>query len=142
MKEVNRILILDDEPWQVSWITPIARSHGWEAFYAGKYDDAERLFKELNPKIVVVDVRIGNDAPPAKGATLEALDQSWVGLRFVRFVRAEQRSTIPIFVYSGVDREDLRRNVEEGFGAKFCSKFDSEYFEMRLEKAIEECSGK
>ena len=127
------VLVLDDEPWQVSWIGPIAKSFGWEVHYAEKYDQAEILFEQLKPDVVVVDVRIGNDAPPVKGASLEGVDHSWVGLRFVRHIRVEKRSKIRIFVYSGIDRDDLRITVEDAFRAKFCSKFDSAYLEKLLE---------
>jgi len=129
----KKILVLDDEPWQVSWIEPIAKAFQWEIHYAERFDVAEQLFNSLKPDVVVVDVRIGDNAPPVQGATLEGVDNSWVGLRFVRYIRVEKKnSKIPIFVYSGIDREDLRTTVEDAFGAKFCSKFDSGYLESLL----------
>jgi len=128
----KKILVLDDEPWQVSWIEPIAKSFGWETHYAERFDMAEKLFDSLKPDVVVVDVRIGDNAPPVQGATLEGVDHSWVGLRFVRHLRVEKKTKIPVFVYSGIDREDLRITVENAFSAKFCSKFDSTYLESLL----------
>jgi hypothetical protein len=128
----KKILILDDEPWQVSWIKPIANSFGWDAYYADSFESAKTQFDMLKPDIVVVDVRIGEDAPPVKGASLEGVDSSWIGLRFVRHLRVEKSSKIRIFVYSGIDREDLRNTVENAFGSKFCSKFDSAYLEKLL----------
>jgi CheY-like chemotaxis protein len=131
---MNRcILVLDDEPWQLSWVDDVAAACGWRCVFAPTYDRAKALFDTESPEVVIVDIRIGDVSEPVHGATMQSADPSWVGLRFLNFIRVERLSpSTRIFVYTGLDRDALQRTVEGAFKASFYTKFEPELFQKAL----------
>lgn len=131
------VLILDDEPWQLTWVSDLLRSKGWTPVFVESYGEAVAEFGRLSPSLVIIDIRIGDDAPPPEGETVMAGEADWIGLRFLRHVRVERRSRVEVLVYTGVDRDDLAKAVEEGLSARFFSKFDSRHFAEELERLVD-----
>lgn len=127
------VLVLDDDPWHVTWISDVADNFGLGCKIVSTYDEAKAALIETTPVIVVVDIRIGDVSEEPLGATLKHADAAWVGLRFLRFVRVEcGNSKVPIFVYTGLDREELQRIVEGSYSGRFFTKFDSQAFDAAL----------
>jgi ActR/RegA family two-component response regulator len=136
---VRQLLVLDDDPWHVSWISDVAAACGFEASYASTFDEATAAFDKLTPQAVVVDIRIGDVDAPLEGATLTKIDPSWVGLRFLRFVRVERKcpaAQCALLVYTGLDREELQKVVENTFDARFFTKFEPTVFSDVLESEL------
>lgn len=132
-----KVLILDDEPWQLSWIKDVAKAYGGEVVFAVTYEEAVKQFDKAKPDIAIIDIRIGDVDEPMKGATLKAADPSWTGLRFLRFIRAERiASDVIIFVYTGLDRDELQKIVEDAYSGHFYTKFESGYFREALKRVL------
>lgn len=132
-----RVLVLDDEPWQLAWIKDLARSYGGDVVFAATYEDAVKEFDNAKPNIAVVDIRIGDVNEPLQGATLLGADPQWTGLRFLRFIRVERSAAdVAIFVYTGMDRDELQKTVENAFGGRFYTKFESSYFRDALKTGL------
>ena len=119
------ILVLDDEPWQLTWVEDLARAFDGTCRFTPTFDEAVAQFDLQQPDLAIVDIRIGEVSDAPKGATLEGADADWIGLRFLRFVRVERKSNIPMFVYTGLDRQRLQTIVESSFRARFFTKFES-----------------
>ncbi len=136
------LLVLDDDYWQdLTWIEDLASSVGWTCSFAQTYDEAKALYAKERPAIAVVDIRIGDVDEPLLGATLQGADPQWVGLRFLNFVRVEQKDPATrLFVYTGMDRDALQRIVEMAYQGEFFTKFEATYFQNALRKAIEALS--
>jgi CheY-like chemotaxis protein len=81
----GRVLVLDDDPWHVSWIGDLAEALQYECEFVSTFEEAKTAFELAVPNIAVVDIRIGDVDAPLVGATLQAVDPQWVGLRFLRF---------------------------------------------------------
>jgi CheY-like chemotaxis protein len=138
-----RILVLDDEPWQLSWITDVAKAFGGNATFAVTYDDAVKLFDKAKPDIAVVDIRIGDVDGAVQGATLQGADASWTGLRFLRFIRVERGANdVIVFVYTGLDRDELQKIVEGAYRGQFFTKFESSYFAEALKQTLKKYKAK
>lgn len=136
------VLVLDDEPWQLSWVEDLVRAKGGECTFTRAYDEAVGAFSQKNPDIVVVDIRIGDVDEPLVGATLESANSEWVGLRFVAHIRVKQKSVkTRIFVYTGLDREDLERIVVDTYNGAFFTKFEAADFRAALLRAISAVTG-
>lgn len=129
--------VLDDEPWQLAWVTDIARAFGGDVAFAATYEEAVKEFDKARPDIAIVDIRIGDVSEPLQGATLKGADPNWTGLRFLRFIRVERNANnVMIFAYTGLDRDELQKIVEDAYGGQFYTKFESSYFRDALTKAL------
>lgn len=126
------VLILDDEPWQLSWVTDIVGQYGGSCTFVATFDDAKAAFLKIAPAIAIVDVRIGEATGAAPGPALGSADPTWVGLRFLRYVRVDLKSASTcLMVYTGIDREDLQQ-IAESYRARFFTKFESADFRRAL----------
>jgi len=129
------ILVLDDEPWQLSWVTDVATARGGKCVFTDTYENAKSAFDKESPEIVIIDIRIGDVDEPLVGATLtgSAYDPSWIGLRLLRFIRVERNSKATrLLVYTGLDREGIQRIAEDAFSARFFTKFEPVEFQQAL----------
>lgn len=136
-----KVLVLDDEPWQLEWVKDIASTLGGIVLFAATMEEACTLFDKEHPDLAIVDVRIGEVPGPPAGQTLSAADPQWVGLRFLRFVRAERKKRTRLFVYTGLDREEIAKIAEDAFNASFFTKFDSTEFRKALIKEFKQLKG-
>ena len=131
------VLVLDDDPWHVSWIQDVAATYGFECEFASTYEEATAAFVKLSPSVLVVDIRIGDVDEPLVGRSLTSVDPAWVGLRFLRFVRVDQKNSLAsVFVYTGLDREELQRVVENTYSSRFFTKFDADSFRSALDSEL------
>jgi CheY-like chemotaxis protein len=127
------VLVLDDEPWELSWIEDLATACGGVCYFADSFETAKGLFDQHKPELVTVDIRIGAAIDPAAGATIENADPDWLGLRFLRFVRVERADArTKLLVYTGLDRERLQRIVEDAFQGRFFTKYEAREFAQVL----------
>jgi CheY-like chemotaxis protein len=131
------ILVVDDEPWHLSWLKDRAAGWGAEVIFVRTYEEAVKRVDAERPDIVVLDIKMGEVDEPAPASRLfEDADSRWVGLRFLRYLRVEKawnRSSLPVLVYTGVDREQLRTAVEGALQGDFFTKFEPQRFVAALE---------
>jgi DNA-binding response OmpR family regulator/HPt (histidine-containing phosphotransfer) domain-containing protein len=95
---VQRVLVVDDDPTQLDVVTFLLRRAAFEPVTAADPAAAIRLFDELDPDLVILDVRLGDAS----------------GLDLLRRFR-EQRSAVPILMLTAAKEEDDRvRGLELG----------------------------
>lgn len=139
-----KLLVLDDEPWQLSWVKDLVDvTKGDKVTFVETYDAAKAAFDMDRPDLAIVDIRIGDVNEELEGATLTGADTAWVGLRFLRFIRVERNSpATKIMVYTGLDREAIQRIVEDAYQASFFTKYEGAYFMDALRGEIRRLSGR
>ena len=136
-----RILVLDDEPWSVSWIRDFVKPLGGEVELVETFDQAVSACKNGVPDIAVIDVMIGQSSVPFQGATLANAEEQWQGLKFLRHLRVELRAskkTTEIIVYSVLDRGDLADLVVRAYQGHFRTKGDVSQFRKLLGSLLRE----
>ena len=85
-----RLLLIDDEPALADYMASAARLCGFEPAIASDQASFHRLFGEVAPQVVVLDLGMpGTD-----------------GVEFLRYL-AEHRFTGPVLIVSGFDRRVL-----------------------------------
>lgn len=131
------VLILDDDPWHVSWIEDFVHSIRPTArvTFVSTYSEAVRACEQRRPSLVVLDIMIGNVDLNITDRALQGVPQEWVGVKFARYIRVEKvwgKGRPAIIVYTGLDRQDLAQLVESTYQAIFCTKADSDHFRAKL----------
>ena len=95
---MQRVLVVDDDPTQLDVVTFLLRRAAFEPVTAADPAAAIRQFEELEPDLVILDVRLGDAS----------------GLDLLRRFR-EQRSAVPILMLTAAKDEDDRvRGLELG----------------------------
>jgi len=133
------LLVLDDEPWNMSWLEDFAASEGVELRMVSTYDEAVQEASKEAPDIAVVDIMIGATSEEVVGVTLASVPAEWVGLRFVRYLRAtlaRSKDKTAIIVYTVLDRDELAKVVEDAFQGVYCVKSNVEHFRGTLLAAV------
>jgi len=140
-RKIN-LLVLDDDPWNMTWLEDFAAAEGAMLSMVTTFDEAVSEARKRPPDVAVVDVMIGAAAGAvgnAVGATLASVPEDWVGLRFVRFLRkdlARSRDVTSIIVYTVLDRAELAKIVEDAFQGVYCIKSDVRHFRDTLAGSI------
>lgn len=134
-----RLLVLDDEPWNMSWLEDFIAAENAEVQIVTSYDDAVRAIATAPPDIAIVDIMVGAVAGEPIGATLSGVPAEWVGLRLVRHIRVElslPKEKTAIIVYTVLDRAELAKVAREAFQAEYCVKSEVAHFRSRLTSLI------
>ena len=84
-----RILVVDDDPAIVELLVMVLEMAGYEVLTAGDGAQAVSLLQNLVPESLVDVIMVDLMMP--------VMD----GLRFMRWLRAEQKSTVPVLVLTG-----------------------------------------
>ena len=100
---VGPVLVIDDHPLNCTLLERLLELDGYETIAAGSIGQAEVVLEQLQPALIVLDMRL----PDGDGATL------------ARRVRANPATSIcPIVACSaGTEREDRRRALDAGCDA-------------------------
>ena len=134
-----KLLVLDDEPWSVSWIKPFVARHGIEPRFVSTFDEAVKESKTVAPDVAVIDIMIGQSGESFKGATLAKAEEDWEGLKFLRHLRVERKLSVKrttIIVYTVLDTKELADIVERAYVGLFCPKSDVTHFRRVLNESI------
>ena len=84
-----RILVVDDDPSILELLSIVLEMAGYEVLTAGDGAQAVSLLQNLVPESLVDVIMVDLMMP--------VMD----GLRFMRWLRAEQKSTVPVLVLTG-----------------------------------------
>ncbi len=113
---MQRILVVEDERVEVDVVSFLLRRSGWEPAAATDAAAARRLFEELHPDLVILDIHLGD----ADGRDL---------LREFR----KQRPDVPILMLTALSAEDERvRGFELGADDYLCKPFSHREFVARV----------
>lgn len=90
---VKKILIIDDEPDVVRYLTLVLKDHGYETFSASSVDEAEQILKQLKPDLICLDIMM-----PMK-----------LGMSLYQTLKTDHRYLrIPVVIVSGIrDEKDF-----------------------------------
>jgi len=58
---IKKILIVDDEPDVVAYLTVVLESNGYKSFSAGDAKTAMQLVKEIHPDLICLDIVMTNE---------------------------------------------------------------------------------
>ncbi len=107
------ILIIDDEPDVVSYLSAILHSKGYEPFSASNADNGFELLKEIKPDLVCLDIMM----PRESGISL-----------YKKMHKDDECKDIPVLFISGVvqngefDFEELIRDEKIPYPKEFLEK--------------------
>lgn len=143
-KKPKKILIMDDNPFEVNWLEDCIEKEKAIITYAETYEAAVKSIENSRPDIIVVDIMIGAAELKGKpidfdGAALKDVPNTWQGLKLLRYVRAVKRykkNQVSLVVYTVIESKALYDLVRT-FEAFYCTKTDADEFEERILKLID-----
>jgi CheY-like chemotaxis protein len=107
MSDKKKILVVDDEPDMVTWITTIFEDNGYETISAENGIEAFDKAKSEKPDLITLDISMDRES----------------GLKALRHLQeSEETSGIPIIIVTGVS-VDLKRFIERNKKLKFPQAF-------------------
>jgi CheY-like chemotaxis protein len=111
-----RVLVIDDEPDQTTYLSTLLQDQGWEARTANSADEGLALAREEVPNVVLLDVMM-----PERGglSTLIALRKD------------EKTKSVPVVLVTGIQAE-----LTHDFSA-FLDRFKKHHPDAYLEKPVD-----
>jgi twitching motility two-component system response regulator PilH len=111
-----RVLVIDDEPDQTTYLSTLLQDQGWEARTANSADEGLALAREEVPDVVLLDVMM-----PERGglSTLIALRKD------------EKTKSVPVVLVTGIQTE-----LTHDFSA-FLDRFRKHHPDAYLEKPVD-----
>ncbi|MCG6924825.1 MAG: response regulator [Acidobacteria bacterium] len=111
-----RVLVIDDEPDQTTYLSTLLQDQGWEARTANSADEGLALAREEVPDVVLLDVMM-----PERGglSTLIALRKD------------EKTKSVPVVLVTGIQAE-----LTHDFSA-FLDRFKKHHPDAYLEKPVD-----
>jgi twitching motility two-component system response regulator PilH len=111
-----RVLVIDDEPDQTTYLSTLLQDKGWEARTANSADEGLALAQEEVPDVVLLDVMM-----PERGglSTLIALRKD------------EKTKAVPVVLVTGIQAE-----ITHDFSA-FLDRFKKHHPDAYLEKPVD-----
>lgn len=111
-----RVLVIDDEPDQTTYLSTLLQDQGWEARTANSADEGLALAQEEVPDVVLLDVMM-----PERGglSTLIALRKD------------EKTKSVPVVLVTGIQAE-----LTHDFSA-FLDRFKKHHPDAYLEKPVD-----
>jgi CheY-like chemotaxis protein len=107
MSDKKKILVVDDEPDMVTWITTIFEDNGYETISAENGIEAFDKAKSEKPDLITLDISMDRES----------------GLKALRHLQeSEETFNIPIIIITGVS-VDLKRFIERNKKLKFPQAF-------------------
>jgi CheY-like chemotaxis protein len=83
----KKILIVDDEPDVISYLTAVLESNGYRAYSAGNIKTAMHLVKKIHPDLVCLDIVM----PKETGISL-----------YIKLQQEKKYKDIPVMIISGI----------------------------------------
>ncbi len=83
----KKILIIDDEPDVVVYLTTVLESNGYESYSAGDIKSALQLVKEVHPDLICLDIMI----PKETGISF-----------YVKLRKEKEFNNVPVIIISGI----------------------------------------
>jgi len=83
----KKILIIDDEPDVVAYLTVVLESNGYKPYSAGDIKTARRLLKEIHPDLICLDIVM----PEETGISF-----------YVKLQQEKEFKNIPVILISGI----------------------------------------
>jgi CheY-like chemotaxis protein len=111
-----RVLVIDDEPDQTTYLSTLLQDQGWEARTANSADEGLALAQEEVPDVILLDVMM-----PERGglSTLIALRKN------------EKTKSVPVVLVTGIQAE-----ITHDFSA-FLDRFRKHHPDAYLEKPVD-----
>jgi twitching motility two-component system response regulator PilH len=111
-----RVLVIDDEPDQTTYLSTLLQDQGWEARTANSADEGLALAQEEVPDVILLDVMM-----PERGglSTLIALRKD------------EKTKSVPVVLVTGIQAE-----ITHDFSA-FLDRFKKHHPDAYLEKPVD-----
>ena len=107
MSDKKKILVVDDEPDIVTWLTTIFEDNGYTTVSAGNGIEAFERARSERPDLITLDISMDRES----------------GLKALRNLQeSEETSGIPIIIITGVST-DLKRFIERNKKLKFPEAF-------------------
>jgi CheY-like chemotaxis protein len=107
MSDKKKILVVDDEPDMVTWLTTIFEDNGYDTISAENGIEAFAKAKSEKPDLITLDISMDKES----------------GLKALRQLQeSEETSGIPIIIVTGVS-VDLKRFIERNKKLKFPEAF-------------------
>jgi CheY-like chemotaxis protein len=98
---LKKILIVDDEPDVVAYLTTVLESNGYKSFSAGNIKSAMKLTQEIHPDLICLDIVMPNET----------------GISFyVKLQQDKKFKNIPVIIISGIiesEKFDFRSYVKD-----------------------------
>lgn len=107
MSDKKKILVVDDEPDMVTWITTIFEDNGYDTISASDGIEGFEKAKSEKPDLITLDISMDKES----------------GLKALRHLQeSEDTENIPIIIITGVS-VDLKRFIERNSKLKFPEAF-------------------
>lgn len=107
MSDKKKILVVDDEPDMVTWLTTIFEDNGYDTVSAENGVEAFAKAKSEKPALITLDISMDRES----------------GLKALRNLQESQETSgIPIIIVTGVS-VDLKRFIERNKKLKFPEAF-------------------
>ena len=111
-----RVLVIDDEPDQTTYLSTLLQDQGWEARTANSADEGLTLAQEEVPDVILLDVMM-----PERG-----------GLSTLIALRKDERTkSVPVVLVTGIQAE-----LTHDFSA-FLDRFKKHHPDAYLEKPVD-----
>ena len=111
-----RVLVIDDEPDQTTYLSTLLEDQGWEARTANSADEGLELAQEEVPDVILLDVMM-----PERG-----------GLSTLIALRKDERTkSVPVVLVTGIQAE-----LTHDFSA-FLDRFKKHHPDAYLEKPVD-----
>ncbi|MBD3170468.1 MAG: response regulator [candidate division Zixibacteria bacterium] len=123
MADKKKILVVDDEPDMVTWLTAFLEDNGYETISAANGIEGFDKAKKESPDLITLDVSMDKQSGVK---TLKVLQESeetsnipvimitGVSSDIKRFIEREKRLNFPqAFLEKPVDRDELLKKVKE-----------------------------
>jgi twitching motility two-component system response regulator PilH len=111
-----RVLVIDDEPDQTTYLSTLLQDQGWEVRTANSADEGLALAREEAPDVVLLDVMM-----PERG-----------GLSTLIALRKDERTkAVPVVLVTGIQAE-----ITHDFSA-FLDRFKKHHPDAYLEKPVD-----
>jgi DNA-binding response OmpR family regulator len=96
MSASKKILIVDDEPDMVEWLTTFFEDHGYSTIFAYDGEEGFRKMQEEKPDLVTLDITMDKES----------------GIRMYRNIHSnEEMARIPVVMVTGVSA-DFKKFIE------------------------------
>ena len=84
---LKKILIVDDEPDVIAYLTVVLESNGYKSFSAGDIKTAMQLVKEVRPDLICLDIVMPNET----GISL-----------YIKLQQDKNFKNVPVIIISGI----------------------------------------